>query len=99
MEDVTLIFGNENSYNLIEGETPNICISITIKKDYSKTVSKIRKMAILNDVEKALNELKDTKEFKKLVDSYGSLTMTDIIREDPETWREKADQQIDDLIK
>ena len=99
MEDVTLIFGDENTYNLIEGETPDIHLSITIKKDYSQTVSKIRNRTLMNDVERALQELQDTKEFKKLIASYGSLTMTDLIMEDPKKWKEKANKQVEDMIK
>lgn len=99
MEDVTLIFGDENTYNLIEGETPEICLSITVKKDYSGTVSKIRNRTLINDVEKALLELQQTEEFKKLIDSYGLHTMTDIIKEDPNNWRKEADRQVNGLMR
>mgnify|MGYP000971263715 CR=1 FL=1 len=99
MEDVTLILGDENTYNLIEGETPEIHISITVKKDYSGTVSKIRNRTLINDVEKALLELQQTEEFKKLIDSYGIYTMTDIINEDPNKWRKEADRQVNGLMR
>lgn len=55
-------------------EDENVAVQIVLKKDYSNVEEKFRNIHILQDIEKALNSVSDTKEFKELVDSYGYLS-------------------------
>jgi len=48
--------------------------ALPLKKDYSNIEEKFRDMYILQDIEKVLNGVPDTKEFKELVDSFGFLS-------------------------
>jgi len=51
-----------------------VAVQIVLKKDYSNIEEKFRDMYILQDIEKVLNGVPDTKEFKELVDSFGFLS-------------------------
>jgi len=54
-------------------EDENVTVQIILKKDYSNVEEKFRDLHILQDIEKVLNGVSDSKEFKELVDSYGYL--------------------------
>ncbi len=55
-------------------EDENVAVQIVLKKDYSDVEEKFRNIHILQDIEKALDSVSDTKEFRELVDSYGYLS-------------------------
>lgn len=55
-------------------EDENVAVEIVLKKDYSDVEEKFRDIHILQDIEKALNSVSDTDEFKELVDSFGYLS-------------------------
>lgn len=54
-------------------EDEKISVTIVLKKDYSDVEEKLRNVNILQDIEKALETVSNTDEFKELVDSYGLL--------------------------
>lgn len=67
-------FEDEIGRKICSIEDENVAVQIVLKKDYSNIEEKFRDMYILQDIEKVLNGVPDTKEFKELVDSFGFLS-------------------------
>lgn len=59
--------------NVCKIEDENVAVQIVLKRDYSNIEEKLRDMHILQDIESALGNASETKEFQDLVDSYGYL--------------------------
>ncbi|HII84594.1 MAG TPA: hypothetical protein HA271_07125 [Methanobacterium subterraneum] len=62
-----------NGHKVCKFEDEKISVTIVFKKDYSDVEEKLRNVNILQDIEKALETVSSTDEFKELVDSYGLL--------------------------
>ncbi|KAF5038023.1 hypothetical protein DSECCO2_558570 [anaerobic digester metagenome] len=62
-----------NGHKVCKFEDDKIEVTIVLKKDYSNVEEKLRNVNILQDIEKALESVSSTDEFKELVDSYGLL--------------------------
>ncbi|AUB56372.1 hypothetical protein [Methanobacterium subterraneum] len=62
-----------NGNKVCKFEDEKIAVTIVLKKDYSDVEEKLRNVNILQDIEKALETVSSTDEFKELVDSYGLL--------------------------
>ncbi|AXV39147.1 hypothetical protein [Methanobacterium sp. BAmetb5] len=56
-------------------EDDKVAVTIVLKKDYSDVEDKLRNSDILKDIEKALETVSATDEFRELVDSYGMLNI------------------------
>nr|WP_319372409.1 hypothetical protein [uncultured Methanobacterium sp.] len=67
-----------NGHKVCKFEDDKITVTIVLKKDYSDVEAKLRDVDILNDIEKALESVTVTDEFKELVDSYGYLSIDKI---------------------
>ncbi|AUB58759.1 MAG: hypothetical protein KO318_09635 [Methanobacterium sp.] len=72
--DVIINFATDiNGNKVCKFEDEKIAVTIVLKKDYSDVEEKLRNVNILQDIEKALETVSSTDEFKELVDSYGLL--------------------------
>ena len=72
--DVIINFATDiNGNKVCKFEDDKIEVTIVLKKDYSDVEEKLRNVNILQDIEKALETVSSTDEFKELVDSYGLL--------------------------
>ncbi len=67
-----------NGHKVCKFEDDKIEVTIVLKKDYSDIEAKLRDVDILKDIEKALESVTVTDEFKELVDSYGYLNIDKI---------------------
>lgn len=67
-----------NGHKVCKFEDKKIEVTIVLKKDYSDVEEKLRNINILQDIEKALENVSNTDEFKELVDSYGYLNIDKI---------------------
>jgi hypothetical protein len=67
-----------NGHKVCKFEDDKITVTIVLKKDYSDIEDKLRDVDILKDIEKALESVTVTDEFKELVDSYGYLSIDKI---------------------
>jgi hypothetical protein len=67
-----------NGHKVCKFEDDKIAVTIVLKKDYSDIEAKLRDADILKDIEKALESVTVTDEFKELVDSYGYLSIDKI---------------------
>jgi len=67
-----------NGHKVCKFEDEKIEVTIVLKKDYSDVEDKLRNVNILQDIEKALENVSSTDEFKELVDSYGFLRVDKI---------------------
>lgn len=67
-----------NGHKVCKFEDEKIAVTIVLKKDYSDIEEKLRDIDILKDIEKALESVSVTDEFKELVDSYGYLNVDKI---------------------
>jgi hypothetical protein len=67
-----------NGHKVCKFEDEKIEVTIVLKKDYSDVEGKLRNVNILQDIEKALENVSSTDEFKELVDSYGFLSVDKI---------------------
>ncbi|HHY00925.1 MAG: hypothetical protein PHQ17_08510 [Methanobacterium sp.] len=75
MENKIKISNDSDGNKVCKFEDEKISVTIVLKKDYSDVATKLRDVDILKDIEKALESVKTTNEFKELVDSYGYLNM------------------------
>ena len=62
-----------NGHKVCKFEDDKIEVTFVLKKVYSNVEEKLRNVNILQDIEKALESVSSTDEFKELVDSYGLL--------------------------
>lgn len=67
-----------NGHKVCKFEDEKIAVTIVLKKDYSDIEEKLRDSDILKDIERALESVSVTDEFKELVDSYGYLKVDKI---------------------
>jgi hypothetical protein len=67
-----------NGHKVCKFEDEKIAVTIVLKKDYSDIEEKLRDIDILKDIERALESVSVTDEFKELVDSYGYLKVDKI---------------------